>query len=262
MNEDDSNVFLLLSESEVVFEPTCWSTCSSHASIVHYCRVPDNEHSEQYPEPMSPDRSASSLDERSLRETTFVVVDLETTGASPSVGAGITEIGAVKVHGGEVVGEFKSFVNPLTPIPYFITELTGITHEMIKNSPIIDEVLPDFLTFCGPHTETVLVAHNAPFDIGFLKAASVEIDYPWPDFQVLDTVRLARSVISRDEVLNYKLGTLAEFFGTEVTPNHRALDDAQTTVEILHRIFERLGGYQVETLGELQRHVKSKIKRF
>jgi len=202
------------------------------------------------------------LSERSLRETTFVVVDLETTGASPSAGAGITEIGAVKVCGGEVIAEFKSFVNPLTPIPFFITELTGITNEMIRNSPIIDEVLPEFLLFCGSHHETVLVAHNAPFDIGFLKSASEEIDLPWPNYLVLDTVRLARSVIARDEVLNYKLGTLAEFFGTEVTPNHRALDDAQTTVEIMHRIFERLAGFKVQTIAELQVHLKNKIKRF
>ena len=205
--------------------------------------------------------SHSHLREQLLREITFVVVDLETTGASPSVGAGITEIGAVKVRGGEVLGEFNSFVNPLMPIPYFITELTGITNEMIRNSPIIDEVLPEFLAFCGSHQETVLVAHNAPFDIGFLKAASAEIDIPWPDFVVLDTVRLAHSVIDRDEVWNYKLGTLAAFFETQVTPNHRALDDAQTTVEILHRIFERFGSYKIEKLGELQRHAKKRIRR-
>lgn len=199
--------------------------------------------------------------ERSLRETTFVVVDLETTGASPHTGAGITEIGAVKVTGGEVVGTFKSFVNPLGPIPAFITELTGITDEMLRLAPIIDEVLPDFLQFCGSHQETVLVAHNAPFDIGFLRAASLEIALEWPAFDVIDTVRLARTALSRDEVPNCKLGTLAEFYGTKVTPNHRALDDAQTTVEIMHRLFERVGSLGVESYGELQKLLAKKIKR-
>jgi DNA polymerase III epsilon subunit family exonuclease len=197
----------------------------------------------------------------SLRASTFVVVDLETTGASPQTGAGITEIGAVKVRGGEVLGEFKSFVNPLAPIPFFITELTGITNEMLRTAPVIDEALPDFLEFCKPHDQVILVAHNAPFDIGFLKAASVVIDLAWPNFEVIDTVRLARSVLSRDDVINCKLGTLAEFFGTTVTPTHRALDDAQTTVEILHQLFERVGSHGVETFGELQRHLAKKIKR-
>lgn len=205
-----------------------------------------------------PQRSNSDVP---LFATTFVVVDLETTGASPAHGAGITEIGAVKIFGGEVVAEFQTFVNPLTPIPPFITELTGITDEMLRFAPIIDEALVDFLEFCQPHNEVVMVAHNAPFDVGFLKAASAEIETEWPQFPIVDTVKLARSVLSRDEVSNCKLGTLAEFFGTTVTPNHRALDDAQTTVEILHALFERLGGYGVESLNDLLEHLAKKVKR-
>ena len=196
-----------------------------------------------------------------LHQTTFVVVDLETTGGSPHAGAVITEIGAVKVRGGELIGEFKTFVNPLAPIPVFITGLTGIDNEMVRLAPIIDEVFPTFLEFCGSPAETVLVAHNAPFDIGFLQAASRELEYPWPKYKVVDTVRLARSVLTRDEVLDCKLGTLAVFFNTQVTPTHRALDDAQTTVEVLHALFERLAGFGVTTFGELERFSRKRIKR-
>ena len=201
--------------------------------------------------------SASKL----LSETTFIVVDLETTGGSPFAGAVITEIGAVKVRGGVVRGEFKTFVNPLAPIPDFITELTGITDEMVRLSPIIDEVFPAFMEFCGHESEAVLVAHNAPFDIGFLKAAAKELEHPWPKYEVLDTARLARQLLTRDEVINCKLGTLAQFFNTEVTPTHRALDDAQTTTEVMHRLFERLAGFGVESFDELVKFSRKRIKR-
>ena len=211
--------------------------------------------------PVTPITPITHITHIALQQTTFVVVDLETTGGSPHAGAVITEIGAVKIRGGEVISEFKSFVNPLAPIPIYITELTGIDDEMVRLAPIIDEVFPTFLEFCGPATETVLVAHNAPFDIGFLKAASKELEYNWPDFRVVDTVRLARMVLSRDEVLDCKLGTLAAFFNTQVTPTHRALDDAQTTVEVLHALFERLGGYGIYSFAELETFLKKRIKR-
>ncbi|MEN9325504.1 MAG: hypothetical protein RL414_1258 [Actinomycetota bacterium] len=185
-----------------------------------------------------------------LSETTFVVVDLETTGGSPTA-CEITEIGAVKVRGGEVIGNFKTFINPLQAIPEFITELTGITDEMVKDSPIIDDVLPDFFHWCGSWDETVLVAHNAPFDISFLKAAAEKIDHEWPDYSIVDTVRFARKAIDRDDVTNYRLGTLAEFFNTAVLPTHRALDDAQTTVEILHRLIERVGNQGITHFDDL-----------
>lgn len=201
------------------------------------------------------------MEATALHETTFVVVDLETTGGSPHAGAFITEIGAVKVRGGVVIGEFKSFVNPLAPIPFFITELTGIDNEMVRLAPIIDEVFPTFLEFCGSPEQSVLVAHNAPFDIGFLQAASRELEYQWPKYRVIDTVRLARSLLTRDEVRDCKLGTLALFFNTQVTPTHRALDDAQTTVEVLHGLIERLSGFGVQTLGELEKFSRKKIKR-
>lgn len=192
--------------------------------------------------------SANAL---SLVETTFVVLDLETSGAAPSIGAGITEIGALKVRGGKIIGEFQTFVNPGHTLPDFITSLTGITDSMLSDAPSIQEILPNFLEFLGSHNETVLVAHNAPFDIGFLKAASIDSEIPWPDFIIVDTVRIARSALGRDEVQDCKLATLAEYFGASIEPNHRALDDARATVDVLHGIFERLGTFGVSTLGEL-----------
>ncbi len=187
-----------------------------------------------------------------LSQTTFVVVDLETTGGSPKNGSAITEIGAVKIRGGEVLGEFKTFVNPLAPIPAYITVLTGITDAMVVAAPTIESALPNFLEFCGSSEETVLVAHNAPFDIGFLKAAAADLDYQWPSYAVVDTARVARLVLAKDEVPNCKLATLAIFFNTQVKPTHRALDDAQTTVDVLYGLFERLGVMGVQTLEDLQ----------
>jgi DNA polymerase III epsilon subunit family exonuclease len=186
-----------------------------------------------------------------LQETTFVVVDLETTGASPKKGAAITEIGAVKVKGGEIIGEFKSFVNPLSPIPEYITAMTGISDLMLAHAPIIDEIFPTFLEFVGSPSEAVLVAHNAPFDISFLKSAAKDLDYEWPKYKTLDTVTIARQLLTKEDVRDCKLGTLAQFFGTKTEPNHRALDDAKATTEILHGLFERLGSLEITTLDEL-----------
>ena len=192
-----------------------------------------------------------------LQETTFVVVDLETTGASPKKGAAITEIGAVKVQGGQIIGEFKTFVNPLAPIPLYITEMTGITDLMLAKAPIIDEVFPTFLEFAGSHYETVLVAHNAPFDLAFLKSAAKDLNYAWPTYKTLDTVTVARQVLTKEDVPDCKLGTLAQFFGTKTEPNHRALDDAKATVEVLHGLFERLGSLEITTLEGLLDFAKS-----
>ena len=186
-----------------------------------------------------------------LQETTFVVVDLETTGASPKKGAAITEIGAVKVKGGEIIGEFKSFVNPLSPIPEYITAMTGISDLMLAHAPIIDEIFPTFLEFVGSPSEAVLVAHNAPFDLSFLKSAAKDLDYEWPKYKTLDTVTIARQLLTKEDVRDCKLGTLAQFFGTKTEPNHRALDDAKATTEILHGLFERLGSLEITTLDEL-----------
>ena len=196
--------------------------------------------------------------ERSLAETTFVVLDLETSGGSPNLGAHITEIGAVKIRGGEIIGKFQTFVNPGTPIPYFITELTGITDEMVFDSPSINETFPTLLEFLGSEHETVFVAHNAPFDLSFLKAAAVMHEYPWPKFVVIDTAKFARRVLRREEVADCKLGTLANFFNATVSPTHRALDDALATVDVLHGLIGRVGSLGINTLKELQKFSSKK----
>ena len=188
---------------------------------------------------------------RALIDTTFVVVDLETTGGSHS-NSSITEIGAVKIRGGEIIGEFQTLVNPESPIPAFITVLTGITDAMVIEAPKIGEALFSFLEFAGSPEETVLIAHNAPFDIGFLKAAALECATPWPKFQVIDTARVARYVVTRDEAPNCKLGTLANFFGAATNPDHRALSDARATVDVFHGILDRLGSFGVTTLEDLK----------
>ncbi|MCW2830989.1 MAG: exnuclease protein [Aeromicrobium sp.] len=199
-----------------------------------------------------------SFDElgRPLSDVTFCVVDLETTGGSAARGAKITEFGAVKVRGGEVLGEFQTLVNPDESIPAYITVLTGITNQMVVTAPRIAEVLPSFIEFARG---SVLVAHNAPFDVGFLRHAARELDMPWPTFEVLDTAVIARRVLSREEVPNCKLSTLAAAFRATVTPNHRALSDARATVVGLHGLFERLGPLGVTTLEEVATYT-SKVK--
>jgi len=201
-----------------------------------------------------------NIGETRLSETTFAVLDLETSGGSPKSGAGITEIGVVKVRGGTVLGTFQSFIDPGHSLPPFITQLTGITDEMLVSAPYIDEVLPTLFEFLGTADETVLVAHNSPFDMSFLKAAALVHEYPWPDYLTVDTARLARAVLDRDEVINCKLGTLATFFNAQTSPTHRALDDAMATVDVLHGIIERLSGHQVWTFEEM-RNFPSKKRR-
>lgn len=196
-----------------------------------------------------------------LIDVPFVVFDLETSGAAPSTGAAVTEIGAVKVLGGEIIGEFQTFVNPGHYLSDFITSLTGITDAMLIGAPTIDQVLPTFLDFIGPHNETVLVAHNSPFDMSFMKAAAIAHSYEWPDYKVIDTARVARYVLERDEVPNCKLSTLAPFFGSPTLPSHRALDDARATVDVLHGIFERLGSHDVTTLEQLLQFKRKSARR-
>jgi DNA polymerase-3 subunit epsilon len=194
----------------------------------------------------------------SLRDTTFVVVDLETTGGRASAkGANvpcdaITEIGAVKVRGGVVLGEFGTLVDPGRAIPPQIVELTGITTAMVRDAPTIAAVLPMFLEFARG---SVLVAHNAGFDIGFLKAAAEQCDLAWPRPPVLCTVRLARRVLSRDEAPSVRLAALARLFNASCEPTHRALDDAKATVDVLHALIERVGNQGVHTYTELRSYL-------
>jgi DNA polymerase-3 subunit epsilon len=181
-----------------------------------------------------------------LSQTTFVVVDLETTGGSPDGPDGVTEIGAVKVRGGDELGEFGTLVCPAERIPPFVTVLTGITESMVAPAPKLDSVLPAFLEFAH---NAVWVAHNAPYDVGFLKAACQRHGYRWPNPLVLDTAALARRALTNDEVPNRRLGTLAAHFRSR-TPNHRALHDARATVDVLHALFERMGSFGIFTVGD------------
>nr|WP_189083070.1 DEDD exonuclease domain-containing protein [Mangrovihabitans endophyticus] len=194
---------------------------------------------------LGPDGSAAPA-AQALSDTVFVVLDLETTGGAPD-GGGITEVGAVKVRGGRQLGTFGTLVNPGERLPPFITVLTGITDAMLAPAPRIEAVLPSLLEFLR---DAVLVAHNAPYDVGFLKAACARHGYPWPRPHVLDTAALARRALTRDEVPNRKLATLARFFRSAVEPTHRALDDAKATVDVLHGLIERLGSFRVHTLGD------------
>ena len=197
--------------------------------------------------------SPGAADEIPLRETAFVVVDLETTGGRAKAADGtppdaITEIGAVKVRGGVVLGEFATLVDPQRSIPPQIVRLTGITTAMVGDAPTIDAVLPMFLEFAG---SAVFVAHNAGFDIGFLRAAAERCGIVWPRPRVLCTVRLARRVLSREEAPSVRLGALARLFAVACQPTHRALDDARATVEVLHALIERVGNQGVHTYAEL-----------
>jgi DNA polymerase III epsilon subunit family exonuclease len=200
---------------------------------------------------MTETRDGAVADARDVRlaDLDFTVVDVETTGWAPD-DAGITEIGAVRVHDGRVVAEFGSLVNPGRPVPAPITELTGIDDQMLTGAPPVAAVLPGLLAFARG---SVLVAHNAPFDLRFLTAACAGMGLLWPRFEVLDTVRLARHLMATpQEVPDRKLATLAGYFGTPVRPSHRALDDARATAAVLGRLLARLAEREaINTLAEL-----------
>ena len=198
------------------------------------------------------------LADQPLRETTFVIVDLETTGGrarGDEDGAGydaITEIGAVKVRGGEVLGEFATLVDPGRSIPPQIVTLTGITTAMVCDAPTIDSVLPAFLEFARG---AVLVAHNAGFDVGFLRAAADRLQLSWKRPPVLCTVKLARRVLTKDEAPSVRLSALAQLFGAGTRPTHRALDDARATVDVLHALIERVGNQGIHTFANLRSYL-------
>lgn len=181
-----------------------------------------------------------------LIATTFVVVDLETTGLSPARDR-ITEIGAVKVCGGEVLGELQTLVHPGRPIPPAVTAVTGITDAMVRGAPALGAVLPALTTFLGGN---VLVAHNAGFDVAFLRAALAARGERF-DPVVVDTARLARRLL-RDEVRDCRLATLARHLRARTLPEHRALADARATVDVLHGLLERAGTLGATTLEDLR----------
>lgn len=185
-----------------------------------------------------------------LRATTFVVFDLETTGVSDE--DTITEFGAVKVRGGEVLAEFATLVDPGRGIPPEVVALTGITDAMVYTAPRLDAVLPAFMEFVGG---AVLVAHNAGFDVNFVRKACERHGYRWPKPVVVCTVQLARRVLTREEAPSCRLSALAELLGAATKPNHRALMDARATVDVFHSLLERVGSIGVQTLEELHDYI-------
>jgi DNA polymerase III subunit epsilon len=181
-----------------------------------------------------------------LSEVTFCVVDLETTGGSPT-DSRITEIGAVRLRGGERIGAFQTLVDPGVPIPPFITHLTGIGDDAVLGAPSISEVLPTLDEFARG---CVFVAHNARFDFSFVNAELQAHGYPLLPGPPVCTARLARRVVWPD-VPNVRLQTLAQYFRTAVRPTHRALADAEACAEVLHGLLELGGRLGIVTLGDL-----------
>jgi DNA polymerase III subunit epsilon len=181
-----------------------------------------------------------------LYDVTFAVIDVETTGGGPDTG-GLTELGAAKFRGGECLGTFATLVDPHAEIPPFITELTGITDEMVRGAPSLPGALAFFVEFVRG---TVLVGHNVDFDLSFLNVALENLDHPPLTNQVVDTLVLARRLVS-PEIPNCRLATLAAAMDLEHRPAHRALEDVMATADLLHRLIEDATGYGVFRLGQL-----------
>ena len=186
-----------------------------------------------------------------LAETVFVVFDFETTGAKTPP-CRIIEIGAYRVKNGAITGEFHTLVNPEMPIPLFITMLTGISDEMVKTAPKFQEVAADLLEFIG---DSVLVAHNAGFDLRFL---DYEVGRVYEDYRVgnpsLCTVQLSRRLLP--DIDNHKLKTVAAHFNVELVNHHRANADALATAKVFINLLEHLKELDVRDLGSVQTFVK------
>ena len=192
-----------------------------------------------------PDSSAVVVNDKGQPiDTTYCVLDLETTGLSAKTEK-ITEIGIMKIVNGEVVDKFSEFVNPEKHIPERVQEVTHITDDMVIDSPKIDEIFPKVLEFIKG---SVLVAHNATFDIGFLKNVAKELGYDF-DYTYVDTLPLARKLYPN--LKKHKLGKIAEHLGIEVLVAHRALDDVDTTVKVLRQMMKELKKRGAKTVGDI-----------
>ncbi len=175
----------------------------------------------------------------------FVVFDIETTGLSNRT-CGITEIGAVLVKKGEVLARYNTFVNPEMPIPAEITELTGISDDVVKDARVIADVLPEFFSFVG---DRLLIAHNADFDIGFIREAAKRCNLPFEN-PYLDTLALSRHI--NTELKTHKLNVLAEYFGLGDFNHHRASDDAEMLAAIFFCMQEKMREMELRSFAELQ----------
>ena len=174
----------------------------------------------------------------------YVVFDLETTGFSPETNR-IIEIGAVKVQNGKIVDKFSTFVNPQVPIPFRIEQLTSINDSMVIDAPVIADILPEFMKFCEG---CVMVAHNADFDMSFIKKNCQRLDIPCKP-TIVDTVALARVLLPN--LNRFKLDTVAKALGVSLKNHHRAVDDAGCTAEIFVKFIEMLRDRGMSTLDEV-----------
>lgn len=179
---------------------------------------------------------------RSYVDNDYVIFDIETTGLSPESEM-ITEIGAVKMVGGRVVDRFSQLIDPKRPIPQNIVELTGITDEMVEGKPEISQVLPEFLSFCGK--DAVIVAHNAKFDMGFVRFWARKLGYEINN-RVEDTLELSRELFPDEK--SHKLNTVAARLGVSLENHHRAVDDAEAAAGIFAKLME-IKEERAKTLG-------------
>lgn len=183
---------------------------------------------------------------KAIIDTTFVVLDCETTGLNPKSDA-ITELAAIKICGGETVGSFHSLINPLRPLPARISMLTGITQDQLKDCPTFEELAPTFLEFLG---DSIVVGHNVKFDINFLNSGLERANFPILSNAFLDTLSMAKKIIPR-EVPNFKLSTLAQYCRSESSPTHRAYADVEATIEVFHYLIERSSSIGIAGLNDL-----------
>lgn len=194
---------------------------------------------------LAPDKKPSVTNPKGQSiDTTYCVLDLETTGFSP-VTEKITEIGIMKLQDGKVIDKFSCFVNPEKPIPARVIEVTNITDDMVRNAETIEQVFPKMLEFIKG---SVLVAHNAGFDVGFLKHNARVLGYDF-DFTYLDTLSLAQEIFP--DFKTYKLGRIAKNLGIKVEVAHRALDDVDTTVKVFQVMLEKLKERGAQSLEDI-----------
>ena len=194
-------------------------------------------------------------------DTTYCVLDLETTGFS-ATNDRITEIGIMKVKNKEVIDEFSCFVNPERHIPERVTEVTNITDDMVKDAETIEKIFPKMLEFLGDDKETVIVAHNANFDLGFLKQNAKRLGYDF-NYTYLDTLSLAKDLFPNYK--KYKLGKIAENLGIKVEVAHRALDDVDTTVKVFNVMIDMLkekGAKKIEDIDEVAADTETKKEEY
>ena len=184
---------------------------------------------------------------------TCVVFDIETTGFSP-IKNKIIEIGAVKVENGKITDKFSTFVNPEVPIPFEIEKLTSISDNMVLNAPTIEQVLPKFLEFCG---DAVMVAHNASFDMSFMKHNALLLGMTFEP-AILDTVSMARFLLPN--LHRFKLDTVAKELKISLENHHRAVDDAGATAEIFVKFMEMLKQRGIENLTQLNEHSQMSVE--